>query len=209
MGNNTLASRRAVNNLRAATRIAAPPVAVTDAARVPDPAAMAEALPRGTVVIFRHYESPDRTGLGRCMAAVCRRRGLVLLVAGDHRLAAALGADGLHLPEGLARHGVLSPALLWLRKRNGLLTAAAHGPAALARAARLGADAALLSPVFPTASHPGAATLGPWRFSLTARRARLPVIALGGMSARRMARLGHAAGWAGVPKSLDRGRSRG
>jgi thiamine-phosphate pyrophosphorylase len=57
--------------------------------------------------------------------------------------------------------------------------------AELGLAARLGADAALLSPVFATRSHPGGATLGPVRFRLLARQAALPVIALGGMDARR------------------------
>ncbi|WP_343868577.1 thiamine phosphate synthase, partial [Caenispirillum bisanense] len=66
-------------------------------------------------------------------------------------------------------------------------------------AAVLGADAALLSPVFPTRSHPGAATLGPWRFSLWAGAARLPVVALGGVTAATARRLGHAAGTAGIP----------
>ena len=41
----------------------------------------------------------------------------------------------------------------------------------------------LLSPVFATRSHPGGGTLGPVRFRLLARQARLPVIALGGMNA--------------------------
>jgi len=48
----------------------------------------------------------------------------------------------------------------------------------------------LLSPVFPTRSHPGQPTLGPVRFRLLAARAGLPVIALGGMNratARRLA----------------------
>ena len=38
---------------------------------------------------------------------------------------------------------------------------------------------------FPTRSHPDAATLGPMRFRALAARARMPVIALGGMTAAR------------------------
>ena len=53
---------------------------------------------------------------------------------------------------------------------------------AMARRAR--ADAVLLSPVYPTRSHPGAKLLGPSRFRLLAARAKVPVIALGGMSKR-------------------------
>jgi thiamine-phosphate pyrophosphorylase len=43
----------------------------------------------------------------------------------------------------------------------------------------------LLSPVYPTRSHPGAATLGPVRFHLLAARSAVPVIALGGMNRHR------------------------
>ena len=50
-------------------------------------------------------------------------------------------------------------------------------------------DAVLLSPVFRTRSHPEAATLGPLRFRLLAQRARMPVIALGGMNADTAQRL--------------------
>ena len=58
------------------------------------------------------------------------------------------------------------------------------------------ADALVLSPVFATRSHPGAPPLGPLRFRLLARQARVPVIALGGMTARRAAALGAA--WAAI-----------
>ena len=80
------------------------------------------------------------------------------------------------------------------------LTAAAHGRAGLVRAARAGARAALLSPVFPTASHPGAPTLGPVRFAGLVRASPLPVYALGGIDARRARRLAGtgACGLAGV-----------
>lgn len=193
MKTRTLASRRACAKTRRH-----PTVTVTDPNRMPDPAAVAERLPRGAALILRHYEAPGRAALARRLAAVCRRRGITLLVAGDWRLAAAVKADGLHLPEGLARHGVLSPALMWRRRSGALLTMATHGRSALAVAARLDADAALLSPVFPTASHPGAPTLGPWRASLWAQDARVPVLALGGANPRRMRRLGGMSGWAGT-----------
>jgi thiamine-phosphate pyrophosphorylase len=57
-----------------------------------------------------------------------------------------------------------------------------------------------LSPVFPTRSHPGARALGRVRFGLIAQQARIPVIALGGMDARkgRSLRALGAYGWAGI-----------
>ena len=63
------------------------------------------------------------------------------------------------------------------------------------------ADALVLSPVFPTRSHPGGKVLGPLRFRLLAARTRLPVIALGGMDARRASRLGTPA-WAAIDAFL-------
>lgn len=93
-------------------------------------------------------------------------------------LAAKLKA-GLHLPDGLAARP--SPTVRRWKKRKVLLSAAAHDRAGLLRAARLGADAALLSPVFATQSHPGAKPLGLLAFRRLARGAKLPVIALGGI----------------------------
>ncbi|MGE5503331.1 MAG: thiamine phosphate synthase [Actinomycetota bacterium] len=177
-----------------------PLLLVTDATRLPDPMAAAARLPPGSGVVLRHYDAADRPQLARRLAAVARQRRLALLVAGDWRLAAAVGAAGLHLPEGLARHGVLAPLLGWVRRRGALLSIAAHSPAALARARRLGAAGAVLSPVFATRSHPGAPVIGPLRFSAWIRRAGLPVHALGGIGTATAARLKHsgAAGLAAI-----------
>jgi thiamine-phosphate pyrophosphorylase len=70
----------------------------------------------------------------------------------------------------------------------------------LRRAAAIGADAALLSPVFATASHPGAPALGPLAFAVLAGKAPLPVYALGGMTSENARRLNGArlAGIAGI-----------
>ena len=170
---------------------------LTDTVRTPDAAAALKSLPRGAGVIFRHYESPDRRDLARDLALLCRARGLVFVVAGDWRLAAAVGADGIHLPEHAALHGLSSGARLWRRRRGGLLTVAAHSAQGISRAYALGADAALLSPVFPTRSHPGRAALGLARAAGLVRRARVEVLALGGVSPSHMMQL-RAAGFAGI-----------
>jgi thiamine-phosphate pyrophosphorylase len=153
-------------------------------------------LPPGSAVILRDYRAPDRRALARRLRAETRTRRLLFLIAGDWRLAVETGADGLHLPEAM-----VAQRRAWRRAREGwLVTAAAHGPAALERAAAAGADAALLSPVFPTGSHPGARTLGPGRFAQLVRAAPLPVYALGGLggeTAQSFA-LSGAAGLAGV-----------
>jgi len=62
-----------------------------------------------------------------------------------------------------------------------------------------------VSPVFATRSHPGARALGPIRFALMVRGLPIPVIALGGMTAKRARRLQllGASGWAAIDAWLD------
>ncbi len=160
-------------------------IMITDRARGGDPLRVAGRLPAGSAVILRDYGHPDRARLARDLAALCRRRNLMLLIAGDACLAARVGADGLHLPEALAHR-----ARAWRRRRPAwLITAAAHSLPALWRARRAGVDAALVGPVFATASHPGARPLGPLRFARLARLSPLPVYALGGIDATTARRL--------------------
>lgn len=178
-----------------------PLILVTDKARLPDPIAAIRRLPRGSAVILRHYSALDRPALARRLAALCRRRGVRLLVAGDWRLAAAVGAGGVHLSEAAARRGPMAWGGKSSPHRPGfLVTAAAHSPMALWRAARAGADAALLSPVFPTTSHPGAKGIGATRFAAWCLRAPIAIYALGGIdpsTARRLEGAG-AAGFAAL-----------
>ena len=176
-----------------------PLILMTDAARLPDPLATAARLPAGAAVILRDYDAPGRVALAAALSALCRARRLRLLVAADAELAARVGADGLHLPEGLV------PRMPRRWPRDWLITAAAHSPAALRRAWRAGADAALLSPVFATASHPNAPTLGVLRFAAWANEAPLPVYALGGINADTARRLidSRAVGLAGIGGMTD------
>jgi thiamine monophosphate synthase len=161
---------------------------LTDPERTPDPAVVVQGLPRGTAVIYRHFGAPERRRVARNLARLCQARGLRLLIAADAALARSVGADGVHWPE--AR---LPPA----RDTFALVTASAHSAAAVARAAAFGADACLLSPVFPTHSASGHASLGVFRSSQIARSAAIPVIALGGVNARTSARLS-GRGFAGL-----------
>lgn len=143
-------------------------------------------LPRGAGVVFRHKSLPDaeRLLLFRRVRAIAMRKNLLLLVSSTPR----------HLHAGLVQgwHGI-GP----LRCR-GLRTAPAHNIREVRAAERAGAALVFMSPVFPTRSHPGAPALGPLRFGLLARQARVPVIALGGVDPRRARRLPHAYGWAGI-----------
>lgn len=159
---------------------------LTDPERTPDPARVLAALPRGGAVIYRAFGAPDAEAKGRALRRLARARRLVFLVGADAVLAARLGADGVHLPERLMAR---APRLRRAHP-TWLITGAAHTPRAVAMAARLKLDAALVSTVFASASPSAGRPLGPLRFAQLSRRARLPVIALGGVdafSARRLA----------------------
>lgn len=160
-------------------------VLMTDEKRLADPLAAARALPKGAAVIVRHTKKRERAQLARALAEIARERALILLVAGDPELADEVHADGLHLPE--AR---MQEAANWRTRRpQWLVTVAAHSATALQHAGRTGAHAAFLAPVFATKSHPGRAALGPARFIAMAKKAAIPVYALGGITAANVARL--------------------
>lgn len=130
--------------------------------------------PRGSGLIFRHAHLPpgERRARFAALARLARARGHLAILAGSAAQARRWGADGAYGPaQRLAR----GPALFRL--------VTVHSLREIGRAGRT--DAVLLSPVFPTRSHPGGAVLGPVRFRLLAARSPTPVVALGGMDAAR------------------------
>jgi len=146
-------------------------------------------LPFRSGVIFRHYELDlcDRRTLFRKVAHVCRQRGHMLLLAGDARLAVQWRADGFHQRSA--------------GPRSLVHTAPVHNRRELKEARWAGADAVLISPLFPTQSHPDAPSLGLMAFNRLARQADgVAVIALGGMSRQKaaMLRLKNIYGWAAI-----------
>ena len=166
----------------AASGVALPPLfLVTDTVRLADPVPAARALPAGCGVLFRHYGVPERHERALALAETCRTGNLALLVAGDAELAAVVGAQGVHWPEGMVASAHAFP--------GGIMTASAHSAEAVARAAAAGADAVFAAPVFATDSHPGRAPLGVAAFSALAHGATVPVFALGGITAANVGRL--------------------
>ena len=171
---------------------------MSDAARLADPIAALESLPRGAALILRHYGQPGRAEMARRLVRAARPLGVRIFIAGDWRLAIRTGAAGVHLPEAaLGAPLSIGPAV---RAKKLFVTAAAHSAMALLLAGKRGVSAALLGPVFPTRSHPGRAALGPLRFAALCRLCPVPVIALGGIDARsaRKIRASGAAGIAGI-----------
>jgi thiamine-phosphate pyrophosphorylase len=140
--------------------------------------ALARACPGAGLVVVRARDAAKRAALAERLAGIAP-----LLIAGDADLAARSGAAGLHLPE--ARMG---EAMDWrARHPRWIVTAAAHSLRAVLRARQV--DAVFLSPVFATASHPGAKALSPARAASIAAAARVPVYALGGVTAGNAGRL--------------------
>ena len=143
-------------------------------------------LPRGSGVIFRHFHLSPREWRARLrtVRALCRSGGQMLIVAVPSAQARRVGAAGSYGPPVPRR-----------------MLANVHSLREIGRANALGANAIVLSPVFATRSHPGTKALGRIRALLLARRARVPVIALGGMTAARFRLLGRTriiAGWAAI-----------
>lgn len=129
-----------------------------------------ERLPRGSGVVFRHFATPAAE-----RAAIFAR---VSHIARRRRLVVVRGGVKGEIPHLYPAHSMRE--------------------AVAARRAR--ADLVLVSPIYPTRTHPGAPTLGPIRAALIARAARVPAIALGGMNAIRFKRLRAMgfAGWAAI-----------
>lgn len=127
------------------------------------------ALPQGSGFVFRHYHLGEGERRARFdhLAAIARRHGHLVILS----RAQGWGEDGYYGPPETSGEGVK--------------LATAHNGDEIEAAVSAGADGIFLSPVFPTASHPGAAHLGVRGFHALARQSPIPVIALGGMDYER------------------------
>lgn len=155
-------------------------------------------LPRGSGVVVRHYSlnEMDRRKLITRILGLARARGLIVLLSGT--TAEATRADGIYLG---------SPT----KTRMGLATAmGVHDLKEIRQAERAGATLVMLSPLFPTRSHPAKRALGIPRFVALTRATHLPVVALGGVDAHHtqlLDRIG-AYGWAGIDAFIPKARKR-
>jgi thiamine-phosphate pyrophosphorylase len=140
---------------------------------------VAAALAGGAgIVLLREKDlpAPERRDLAVELRSLTAARGATLYVAGDAALAAAVGADGVHLastdpwPDGGRLAGVP-----WGRS--------CHTPAELALVAARGGAWTSYSPVYPSTSKPGyGPVLGLTGLAAGCRAAPgLSVIALGGI----------------------------
>ena len=148
----------------------------------------AAALPKGSGIIFRHYSLPTkaRRALFVQVQRIAKRQRHILILADDSKTARAWKADGAH---GKCLTG-----------KKMLKTRAVHSIRERIAAERAGADLMLVSPLFATTSHHGAKGIGRIGFGFMTRNAKIRVIALGGMTARRARSLKTFGiyGWAGI-----------
>ncbi len=111
----------------------------------------------------------------RQVVLVAHRYAATVLINGDAELAKRVGADGVHYSSTQLLACQTRPVFEWC-------SASCHDAAELQHAAQLGFDFALLSPVLPTLSHPGAPHLGWGKFAEMLSDTTLPVYALGGLT---------------------------
>jgi thiamine-phosphate pyrophosphorylase len=147
---------------------------------------IAEAAFRGGCRWFslREKDLPaaERRSLLAEMAAQGRRFGATITVHDDIAAAAAVGADGVHLPAGG------DPAAGRRKLPSGIIGVSAHSPEEAAAQLAAGADYATLSPIFLTRSKPGyGPALGIDALAAASRLAVGPVVALGGIDRRNIA----------------------
>lgn len=135
------------------------------------------ALMRGArlVQLREPWSTARLCAYARRLRDLCAPYGARCLVNGDPQEVGGC-ADGVHL----------SSARLWQLSRrplapDRLIGASCHSQRDLQKAAEVGCDFAVLSPVMPTQSHPDREPIGWARFAELAAATWLPVYALGGM----------------------------
>jgi 8-oxo-dGTP diphosphatase len=122
----------------------------------------------------KNLPARDRLDLARKIVERAHPYKAMVLVSGDAELARQSGADGIHLDSDALKNLIDRPDVEWVG-------ASCHTPEELTQAGKL-ADFAMLSPVLPTASHPGEPTLGWSRFAEWAATSPIPAFALGGQT---------------------------
>ncbi|WP_374326864.1 Nudix family hydrolase [Azonexus sp.] len=133
-----------------------------------------DVLPPLVQVRDKTLPATERATFAAAVVELARRYGAPVVINDDPALAAACGADGVHLSATALAACVARPDFAWVGT-------SCHTAAEIARAGELGLDYALLSPVLATPTHPGAPGLGWPEFARRCAGNTLPVFALGGM----------------------------
>ncbi|HWH34279.1 MAG TPA: thiamine phosphate synthase [Acidimicrobiales bacterium] len=158
-------------------------------------AAVEAALAGGAPLVqLRTKEGSDRARweLARAVAGRCRAAGARLVVNDRADLAAAAGADGVHL----GADDLPVPAARRLLGPVAVIGTTCRDAAGARRAEADGASYVGVGPVYPTATKSGLpAAMGPDGVQVVSRAVSIPVIAIGGVDAGRVAEVVAAGAW--------------
>lgn len=133
-----------------------------------------DVLPPLVQVRDKTLPATERAAFAAAVVELAHRYGAPVVINDDPALAAACGADGVHLSAATLAACKERPDFAWVG-------ASCHTAAEIARAGELGLDYALLSPVMATPTHPEHPGLGWPEFARRGTGNTLPLFALGGM----------------------------
>ncbi len=145
---------------------------------------------RATIIQLR---APDMTARELEVEAIelVTASPVPVLISSRCDIALASGAAGVNLPE---RDIAVSEARSLVGQ--GLIGRSVHSLQASLQAERDGADFVIFGPVWPSQSHAGSIPTGLGALAEVARAVRIPVLAIGGITEKRIAEC-HTAGAAG------------
>ena len=121
-------------------------------------------IPKESAFLLRSYKVKGRKKIAKQLLKFCKMKKLKLLIASDIKLAEDINAHGVHFPE-------------YMIKKKNLINWVIDKIIKF-----FDIDAALLSPVFSSKSHPNKKNLGINKFSKIVKKTKLPIYALGGIN---------------------------
>jgi 8-oxo-dGTP diphosphatase len=136
------------------------------------------ALDRGLELVQlreKDWPATRQRALTDALLALAAPRGAQVLLNGDADRARAWGCAGVHWTAAALAGATTRP-------QDMLCAASCHSREDIDKAGALGLDFAVLGPVLPTPTHPGAAAMGWDAFAAIAGKSPLPVFALGGLN---------------------------
>ena len=142
-------------------------------------------IPKESAFLLRSYKAKERKKIAKQLLKFCKIKKLKLLIASDIKLAEDIKAHGVHFPEYMIKK---KNKINWVIVKNiklrkkWIITTAVHSLQAIKNAEFFDIDAALLSPVFSSKSHPNEKNLGINKFSKIVKKTKLPIYALGGIN---------------------------
>ncbi len=163
----------AVRGLYAITpALPTPELLTAVAAAIAGGAALVQYRSKETAPTLRHDQAA-------ALLALCRDHGVPLIINDDAELAAALGADGVHLG---AEDGAIAAARRLLGSKA-LIGASCYNDLQRARAAAAaGADYLAFGSFYPSSSKPGARRASPQLLQQAKIALKIPVVAIGGIT---------------------------